>query len=191
MEVQIVLTTDNTLFARLARWLGAEWTHALLRYWYAYPDELKRWGIGEGHFIIIEAGFHHGVIERAWNPDEYSKWRAYRVKEHIRPSRWRYERILDYARGQIGKRYGFAELLLVIPRFVRRFLAWPYDWQRWPLFMVEGSIIGYPHHICSSLIDDCFLYAGIDLVPDAELPWVLPDDIRDSWALEEVESGNR
>jgi len=163
MEIQmkIFLSTDNSIWAQVARFLGAEFTHSGLLFldhkaldlaeslngerntW--YKDGLPR-------YHIIEAGFRDGVIERAWNPDEYSKWAVYRLTDkaikarlgYVRHPEDIYDGILAYARGNIG----------------------------------TGQV-------CTSLVDDCFLQGGhIDLVPYLDTPWVLPSDIASSPLLE-------
>lgn len=183
MEIQIVVSTDNTFFARLARRLGARWTHAMLRFCicclYGFDKRL-----GCLHtYKIIEAGFRHGVIERPWNPDEYTAWAVYELTDAFIGTVS--NDILLYARGNIGKRYAFERLPLLIPRFIKKLFT--------PLITKPGPVYGYlsflgTGHICTSLVDDCFLHgAGIDLVAFSDVPWVLADDIADSPLLEMVE----
>jgi len=135
-------------------------------------------------YNIIEAGFRHGVIERAWNPDEYSKRAVYRLIEQNMGQDLA-DDILHYARGNIGKRYAFEKLALLIPRFIRdailpQCLRIRQDTESG---FYKQSFLG-TGHICSSLVDDCFMQLDYDLVPDIDTPWVLPDDIRDSPLLE-------
>jgi hypothetical protein len=49
------------------------------------------------------------------------------------------------------------------------------------------GLLTYPAHICSSLVYDCFLYAGVNLIPGQEGVLVTPDDLANSPLLEEVE----
>jgi len=195
--IDIVLTTDNSFFSRLARLLGAEWTHAMLRFpayarFRAFENTAVEGIIQEAGFNvldstfciktyrIIEAGFRHGVIERAWNPDEYSKWAVYRRKEPM--LEWESQAILEYARGNKGKRYAFEKLLLLIPPFLKSALARTIIPREEAAFITSG-LFG-EGHICTSLVDDCFMEIWDDLVPDIDTPWVLPDNIRDSPLLE-------
>jgi len=183
MEIQIVLTTDNSFFSRLARLLGAEYTHAMLR----FCDLCTKHYAGEHtchwfYLNIIEAGFR-GVIERAWNPDEYSKYAAYRLAEDFEA----WGDLLEYARKQIGERYAFEKLILLVPRFLHRYIVSFLVRRNLAKAKMKGDLailFSADGQICTSLVDDCFLEVGVDLVPDIDTPWVLPDDIRDSPLLE-------
>jgi len=42
-------------------------------------------------------------------------------------------------------------------------------------------------HVCSSLVYDCFLYAGVNLIPGQEEVLVTPDDLATSPLLEPVD----
>lgn len=212
MEIEIALTTDNTFFSRLARWLGAEWTHAMLRFpiykriRHCESITLPQDSVIEGAIFnilddsfrieiyhIIEAGFRHGVVERAWNPEEYSKWAVYRLTDkaikarlgYLRHPEDIYDDMLAYARGNIGKRYAYEKLALLLPRLIREGAS-----RRIARFDSElfcYTILG-TGQVCTSLVDDCFLQGGhMDLVPHLDTPWVFPDDIRDSPLLEKVE----
>lgn len=190
-KMQIVLTTDNSLLSRLARALGATWTHAMLR----FPNEAcKRLGCKEQHCLVIEATMRRGVIERAWTPGEYTKWAVYGLRPKY-VARNTNQRVLDYARGNVGKWYAFDKLLLVIPRFLRtivrhsviKFELLRYFRRSENHFSI--ILMGERAHICSSLVDDCLFAAGIDLVSNYGVPWVLPDDFLDSDLLELVEEG--
>jgi len=201
MEIQmkIFLSTDNSIWAQVARFLGAEFTHSGLLFldhkaldlaeslngerntW--YKDGLPR-------YHIIEAGFRDGVIERAWNPDEYSKWAVYRLTDkaikarlgYVRHPEDIYDGILAYARGNIGKRYAYEKLALLLPRFIRE--ATSRRVARFDRELYRFTILG-TGQVCTSLVDDCFLQGGhIDLVPYLDTPWVLPSDIASSPLLE-------
>ena len=50
------------------------------------------------------------------------------------------------------------------------------------------AVLIYPAHVRSSLVCDCFLYAGVDLLPGQVDVLVTPDDLANSPLLEEVES---
>jgi len=187
MEIQIVLTTDNSFFSRLARLLGAEYTHCMLRFPVLWECAWTGvWGMTQSAtrpdpiYRIIEATMRRGVIERQWNPERYSNWAVYRLKEPL--ADFQYARILGYARGNKGKRYAFEGLALIIPRFFHRYFS-RFTHERWEKFDTQLMFIG-TGQICTSLVDDCFCEALIDLVPDIDTPWVLPDDLRDSPLLE-------
>jgi len=177
--IQIVFTTDNSLLARIARFLGANWTHVVLKF--ETPDECYQ---GFNPYSIIEATPRLGVIERPWNEAEYLRWKVYELRsEHI--ARNTYQRILDYARGNLGKWYAFDRLILVIPRFLRILLSKIFVFRSLSRAQTRWSIIlaGERAHFCSSLIDDSFSAAGLDLVKKHSDPWVLPDELAESPCL--------
>lgn len=203
-QIEIVLTTDDSWFSRLARWLGAEWTHAMLRVFDyeqfgtfgnmplpadAIIEGASFIGIGDYFLIktyrIIEATMRHGVAEGPWNPEKYTRWAVYNTKKPLTVVQK--DMILGYARGNVGKSYAYDKLILLLPRLLRRFLNRLYETHRKQHIYLLG-LSSVPlimrTHICSSLVDDCFAYAGLDLVPDIDTPWVLPDDIASSPLLE-------
>lgn len=205
--IEVVVSTDNSFFARLARLFGAKWTHTMLRYLIPFPYMMmagKTYWVGkDGIYHIIEAGFRHGVVERPWNPPEYSAYAVYRLKdEYFETGEQRadfYEHTLDFARGNLGKFYGFARLLLIIPRFLRGAVFYLAGHQTLERAVGRAEAFygrGERYHICSSLIDDCITYGfyqadirdengiPLDLCPNRPDIWVLPDDIAASPVLE-------
>lgn len=194
MEVQIVLTTDNSLFARIARALGARWTHAMLRFEmpFKYPDFAlqveKALNIKVNRYHIIEATMRRGVIERPWNPDRYPRWEAYRLADTVPFRDDAYNLSLYYAKQNKGQRYALERLGLLIPQFLRDVIRRLF--RPAPRFLLLDAMSGTDTarpHICSSLVDAAFMYGGVDLVPDTEMPWVFPDDLARSPLLELVE----
>lgn len=212
--IEIVLTADDSWFSRLARWLGAEWTHAMLRFecpGYNGCDICKTqtWLATEMDWVdpthlaatklkpmlqyhVIEATMRHGVIERPWNPEEYKRWAVYRVADWFwanpQQKTGSEERVLAYARGNIGKFYAFDRLALVLPKLLRQAIANivrpPTDVASRLDADIAWMLSGERRHICTSLVDDSFLYGDVDLRPDIDTPWLLPDDFRDSPLLE-------
>lgn len=191
MQIEIVLTTDNSLLARIARALGAEWTHVMLGF---IQCESHTNFCGQSYqwirYHIIEATMRHGVIERPWNPEEYTRWAVYRLKDKYSVNA-DYDKILAFARGNKGKFYAFDRLIMMIPNFIRPILDRMIVKLTFPKSFMEGWMAsrafwdhGQRRHICSSLVDDCFLYADCDLVPGIDTPWVLPDQIAQSKLLE-------
>jgi len=161
MEVYVVVTYGGIL-GRLARWAGLKWNHAALRYVRAEPEGAR----------IIEAG-PFGVQERSWEDfvagaEEYQ---AFQVKDSLPEVTMR--EIVAYAWGNVGKPYNYWWLLKIAWELVKR------------RFVV--GLLTYPAHICSSLVYDCFLYAGVNLIPGQEGVLVTPDDLANSPLLEEVE----
>ncbi len=204
MTTQIVVTTDNSILARLARLFGAKWTHIMLRFpvkmlpviYLPQPKEfadkmekaLKGVDLSYMEYYIIEATMKSGVIKRQWNPDEYIDYVAYELKpEHIADNTD--QRILSYAEGNIGKWYAWDKLLLLVPRFFREVLKRSFKFSKFNRHNNFMSLVftGERAHICSSLVDDSFYMAGVDLVKDSETPWVLPNDIIKSKALKKKE----
>jgi len=83
--------------------------------------------------------------------------------------------IVAYAWGNVGKPYNYGWLLKIAWELIRR--------------RVVAAPFTYPAHICSSLVYDCFRYAGVDLIPGHEGALLTPDDLAGSPLLEEVEDG--
>ena len=161
MEVYVVVTYGGIL-GRLARWAGLKWNHAALRYVRAESEGAR----------IIEAG-PFGVQERSWEDfvagaEEYQ---AFQVRDGLPEVTVR--EIVAYAWGNVGKLYNYWWLLKI---------AWELVKRRFGL-----RLFTYPAHICSSLVYDCFLYAGVNLIPGQEGVLVTPDDLASSPLLEEVE----
>jgi uncharacterized protein YycO len=163
MEVHVVVTYGGIL-GRLARWFGLTWNHAALRYVRDAPAGAR----------VIEADAC-GVRERAWEDfiAGAEEHQAFRVKGGLPGVTMR--EIVAYAWGNVGKPYNYWWLVRIAWELVkRRFVA---------------GILTYPAHVCSSLVYDCFRYAGVDLLPGQEGMLVTPDDLADSPLLEEVEVG--
>lgn len=183
-EIQIVLSTDNSFLARLARFFGAEYTHAMLRFLVdtGYPCTLapEYGNLWQHH--IIEATMRSGVIERAWHPGEYTKWAAH----HLGPEYTEladYEGMLAFARGCIGHRYAFEWLPSIAIQIIRKFLK---NLSRKPTIAVAGIPAGLvgTGEICSSFVDRLFYAWGFDLVPEQETFLVTPDEIARSPLLQ-------
>lgn len=161
MRVEVVVTRSG-LFGKIARWFGLEWSHAALRYEFETPIPFA---------YIIEAGAF-GIKDRRWEDfiEGVDKYQILRVKGGLSPGQA--EKILAYATGNIGKPYNYLWLLRIA----------------WSLLCEENiGLFHYPAHVCSSLVDDCFAYAGIDLVPSTACVLVLPDDLASSPLLEQAE----
>jgi uncharacterized protein YycO len=161
MEVHVVVAYWGVL-GRLARWFGLKWNHAVLRYVRVESESAR---------IIESAAF--GVKERSWEDfvAEVEEYQALRVKDGLPEVVMR--EIVAYAWGNVGKPYNYWWLLKIVWELVKR------------RFVV--GVLTYPAHVCSSLVYDCFLYAGVNLVPGHEGVLVVPDDLADSPLLEEVE----
>ena len=161
MDVQVVVIYAG-VFGRLARRLDQEWNHAALRY---VRD-------GRAGARIIESSTW-GAVERSWEgfiagAEEYQ---VFRVKDGL-PEATVHE-VVAYAWGNVGKPYNYWWLVKIAWELVkRRFVA---------------AAFTYPAHVCSSLVYDCFRYAGVDLVPGHQGVLVTPDELANSPLLEEVE----
>jgi len=160
MEVQVVVTYGGIL-GRLARWYGLKWNHAALRY---VRDE------SEG-VRVIEAGAW-GVVERSWEDfvAEVEEYQVLQVKDGLPEVTVR--EVVAYAWGNVGKPYNYGWLLKIAWELVKGRLV--------------AGVLTYPAHVCSSLVYDCFLYAGVNLIPGHEGVLVTPDDLANSPLLEEV-----
>jgi len=164
MQVHVVVTYDGIL-GRLARWFGLRWSHAALRY-------VRDVSAGAR---VIEAEAC-GVRELSW--EEFvagtEEHQAFRVKGGLPNVTMR--EIVAYAWGNVGKPYNYWWLLKIIWELVkRRPLAAPFT---------------YPAHVCSSLVYDCFLYAGVNLIPGQEGVLVTPDDLAASPLLEPADDSD-
>ncbi|MGD9030921.1 MAG: YiiX/YebB-like N1pC/P60 family cysteine hydrolase [Anaerolineae bacterium] len=162
MELHIAVTYGEGLLGKLARWYGLMWSHAALRY--------VREGSNDPRIIESAAC---GVRERSWWDlvAESTEYKVYRVKEGL-PEVTKRE-IVAYGWGNVGKPYNYWWLVKIAWRLVTRRLL---------------RVLTYPAHVCSSLVYDCFLYAGVDLIPGQTDVLVTPDDLANSPLLEEVES---
>jgi len=161
MEIYVVVTYGGIL-GRLARWFGLKWTHAALRY---VRD-------GTAGARIIEAAAC-GIQERSWEDfiADAEEFQIFRAKDSL-PEATKRE-IVAYAWGNVGKPYNYGWLLKIAWELVRRRLV--------------VGILTYPAHICSSLVYDSFLYAGVNLIPGHEGVLVTPDDLANSPLLEKAE----
>lgn len=160
MKVDVVVTRKG-LLGKAAGWFGLMWSHAALRY---------KFEIIRSEACVIEAGAF-GIKDRPWEDfiagvDEYQ---ILRVKDGLTLEQR--GAILGYALGNVGKPYNFLWLLKIA----------------WDLLRKKFSILHYPAHVCSSFVDACFTYAGIDLVPSMACVLVLPDDLASSPLLEQAE----
>jgi hypothetical protein len=81
------------------------------------------------------------------------------------------QRVIDYARGNVGKLYNIRGVIRLFGRLLR---------ERFGL-----QALAYPSYICTDFVVDCFHYVGIDIVPPGQL-LVLPDEIAASDKLVEV-----
>lgn len=157
-----VIAAYGGVSGRLARWFGLKWNHSVLRYMRGESAEMR----------IIESGAC-GVKERSWEDfiTGVEEYQAFQVKDGLPEIAMR--EIVAYAWGNVGKPYNYWWLLKI---------AWQLAKRRFVVGMLT-----YPAHICSSLIYDCFLYAGVDLVPGHGDVLVTPDDLANSPLLEETE----
>ena len=111
MQLDIVVTHTPSWWLRVANWLGADikWTHAFLRY-----------RVGRALPRIIEAGTG-GVRDDQWRPERYHEYGAYRLQNWCfdeEAERQRaYDRMYSFAAGEVGKRYRFGALPLILWRF--------------------------------------------------------------------------
>lgn len=166
MEVRVVVTHGGGILGRLARWYGLKWSHAALRY--------VRGGSAEPRIIESAAC---GARERSW--DDFiagvKEYQAFRVRGGL-PEVTRRE-IVAYSWGNVGKPYNYWWLLKIAWRLVKgRFVV---------------GVLTYPAHVCSSLVYDSFLYAGVDLIPGQQDVLVTPDELANSPLLEQVEIQSR
>lgn len=175
IQVDMVVTHTPSLWLRIANWLGADiqWTHALLRY-----------RVGESSPRIIEAG-SQGVVDDVWTPDGYHQYGVYRLRDQwfdkVTDRQEAYERMYSFAAGEVGKRYRFEALPVILWRIIKRI----------PRVAVADrytTLVG-TGEVCTSLVDRTFLWGGFDLVPGETSPFVLPDDLVGSPLVEMIEHG--
>ena len=161
MEVYVVVTYQG-LLGTLARWFGLQWNHAALRYTRDAAAGAR----------IIEAAAC-GIRELSWEAfiAGTREHRILRSRDDL-PELVRRE-IVAYAWGNVGKPYNYWWLLKIAWALVKRRLL--------------AGVLTYPAHVCSSLVYDSFLYAGVNLIPGHEGVLVTPDDLYNSPLLEIVE----
>jgi uncharacterized protein YycO len=114
-----------------------------------------------------------GIRERSWDDfiAEAEDYQGFQARGGL-PEVTKRE-IVAYGWGNVGKPYNYWWLLKIAWRLIKeRFVV---------------GVLTYPAHVCSSLVYDCFLYAGVDLLPGQEDVLVTPDDLANSPLLEEVE----
>lgn len=154
MQIQVIVTHSG-IFGWLADRLGLKWSHAALR----CVD-------GEDVYIIEVSAL--GIQQVPWEGyAEGKRYRLFGVKAGL--TSLQMTQVLSYAQGNIGKPYNYLWLVKI-------------GWDL--IFKHKASILFYRAHVCSSLVDDAFGYAGIDLVPWSESVVVLPDDLAASPLLE-------
>jgi len=153
VEIEVVLTSHTAWWLRLVNWAGADmtWTHALLRF--------------DDHIIEAVA---EGVIKRPWSTDGWEGYGRFRLEEG--PSELASERMRSFAEGEVGKRYKYEVLPLILVKILQRI---PRPAAR---FIGVGEV-------CTSLVDNTFSHGGFDLVPTDKRPYVLPDDFAESELL--------
>jgi uncharacterized protein YycO len=163
MELHVAVTWGEGLLGSLARWFGLDWSHAALRYLRNASAEPR---------IIESAAW--GIRERSWWDlvAESEEYKVFRVRDGL-PEVTKRE-IVAYGWGNVGKPYNYWWLVKIGWRLIKeRFVV---------------GVLTYPAHVCSSLVYDCFLYSGVDLLPGQEDVLVTPDDLANSPLLEELES---
>lgn len=160
MEIQVVVTYGG-LIGRLARRFGLRWNHAALRY---MRDPAA------GARIIESAAC--GAREQSWERfiAGVQEYQAFQVKGGLSEVTMR--EIVAYGWGNVGKPYNYWWLLKIAWELVKRRLM--------------AVVFTYPAHVCSSLVYDCFRYAGVDLLPGHVGVLVTPDDLAQSPLLEET-----
>jgi hypothetical protein len=157
MKLQVGVIFTPGPMGSLARLLGLRFSHVFIRY-----EKPEGWW-------LIDAGAT-GIHDHPGSGLE--KATDYKIMETKEPlDELTKQRIIDYARGNVGKPYHFVWLLKLAWKVVRR---------RFGIRM-----LAYPAHVCTSFVVDCFHYVGRDLVPSEEL-LVTADDIAASDKLIEV-----
>ena len=150
MLIKIIFTWRNDLLGRLARKFGMVWSHIGL----LYGSDIDGWRVFEASMW----GIRNQTIDKF-----IAAWDEYKTLKLIDPITLETKKeIVAFAWGNVGKPYGFLLLLKI---------AWQILKDR---FLMRSFT--YPSHVCSSLVHECFLYIGIDLVP-GKGRLVLPDDI--------------
>ncbi|MBC8249211.1 MAG: hypothetical protein H8E90_05990 [Anaerolineales bacterium] len=137
--------------------LGLRFSHAFIRYekpegWWLMDSGL--WRIKDRPSTGLERATDYVILE---------------TKEPLDPNTA--QRIIDYARGNVGKPYHIWGAIRLGWRLLRQRFGF--------------QALAYPSYICTDFVVDCFHYVGIDLVPPGQL-LVLPDEIAASDKLVEV-----
>lgn len=136
---------------------GLRFSHAFIRY-----QKPEGWWLLDAGATGIHD--HPGTgLERA------TDYMIMETKEPLDPTTA--QRIIDYARGSVGKPYYYWGAIKLGLRLL---------WERFGF-----QTLAYPAYICTSFVADCFHYVGIDLVPPEDI-LVTPDEIAASDKLKEV-----
>ena len=157
MKLQIGVIFTPGPVGSIARMLGMRFSHAFIRYekpegWWLMDSGL--WRIKDRPSTGLEKATDYVILE---------------TREPLDPDTA--QRIIDYARGSVGKLYNFWGLIRLAWRLLRE------------RFGVQA--LAYPSYICTDFVVDCFHYGGIDIVPPGQL-LVLPDEIAASDKLVEA-----
>jgi len=168
MRLQIVVTYNPDWLGRLMRRYGHTWNHMCLRYYRETPG--SSWRTIESAMV--------GIKERSW--EEFiapkTEYQALQVRDDLPESTKR--EIVAYAWGNVGKPYAFHWLFTFGWRVLRERL------------FSRLSVLTYPAHLCSSLVYDCFRYAGVDLLPNQAGVLVTPDELATSPLLQRIDISN-
>jgi len=156
--IRLAVERTPSFWIRLANWLGIRiyWTHSFIQY--------------DGR--MIEAGAT-GVVDTPFPPKRFfkSEFAFYELKPELFESeqakREAYLKMLAFAKGEVGKRYKYEALPIILIRLLRL------------SFSKKRYLIG-TGEVCTSLVDRTFLYAGFDLVKGETSPFVLPDELVES-----------
>jgi hypothetical protein len=151
-----------------------------------FPTYLaRRWGIatwtGAALYYVMEGMSSRRIIESTMRTVRELSWGEFiggrdeyellQLREGLPEVDVR--EVIAYAWGNVGKAHSGQWLRTVARRLIRR------HWLALPL--------SYPGHVSSSLVDDAYLYAGVDLIPGQGDTLVSPDDLADSPLLKPVE----
>ena len=153
MQVKIVVTYGG-LLGRLMRKVGQKWNHAFL---------LLSWG-EKPYRLVYESdwrGVHAGPLLRKHLAEEFE---VYELKEPLDAIRTL--ELIAFAEGNCYKPYGYYLLPLFAWRLLKSLL-------RKPGFVAFTR----PAEVCSSFVQACFEYVGVDLCPGKI---ALPDDLANS-----------
>jgi len=157
MRLQIGVIFTPGPIGSIVRMLGLRFSHAFIRY--ERPDG----------WWVIDSGLWRVKDRPGTGLDRATDYVILETKEPLDPGTA--QRIIDYARGNVGKLYNFWGAIRLGLRLLR---------QRFGL-----QALAYPSYICTDFVVDCFHYVGIDIVPPGQL-LVLPDEIAASDKLVEV-----
>jgi hypothetical protein len=157
MRLQIGVIFTPGPVGWVARKLGLRFSHAFIRYekpdgWWLMDSGL--WRIKDRPSSGLERTTDYVILE---------------TKEPLEHDTA--QRVIDYARGNVGKLYNIRGVIRLFGRLLR---------ERFGL-----QALAYPSYICTDFVVDCFHYVGIDIVPPGQL-LVLPDEIAASDKLVEV-----